>query len=164
MLDFINSFLVVSLIIVFYNNGKTKKNDNVNMDQASVLVKFKRKSFEAWSLWPWIWNILTRVYMDIQHCWIKQHCWIIFPAKHVLPLSLCWIFVLDFFDVRFRIQHCWIPVVHPLSIQCWIFVLDFFDVRFRICELSQCQCHATKEQFVPTPILIIQNYSSPALF
>ena len=77
--------------------------------------------------------------MDIQHCWIARHCLIIFPAKCVLPLSLCWIFVLDFFDVRFRIQHCWIPVVHPLSIQCWIFVLDFFDVRFRICELSQCQ-------------------------
>ena len=53
------------------------------------------------------------------------------PNVYTLSIQ-CWIFVLEFFDVRFRIQHCWIPVVHPLSIQCWIFVLNFFDVRFRI--------------------------------
>ena len=82
----------------------------------------------------------TRVYMDIQHCWIARHCAIIFQHKYwilctpllldsaVLNIYKCWnkknpVKVLNIM-YTIVIQHCWI-VKNSAQLQKFSAVLNF---------------------------------------
>ena len=89
-----------------------------------------------------VWCVLkyTRVYMDIQHCWIARHCAIIFQHKYwilctpllldsaVLNIYKCWnkknpVKVLNIM-YTIVIQHCWI-VKNSAQLQKFSAVLNF---------------------------------------